>query len=48
MTEIRSAADWAGFFRERIAALGLTHLQVDQQADLADGYSTATLPRTRS
>jgi hypothetical protein len=38
MTEIRSAADWAGFFRERIAALGLTHLQVDQQADLADGY----------
>jgi hypothetical protein len=40
MTEhlIRSSADWAVFFRERIAALGLTHLQVDQQADLADGY----------
>jgi hypothetical protein len=36
---IRNAADWAGFFRTRIAALGLSHFEVDQLAGLADGYT---------
>jgi hypothetical protein len=36
---IQSAADWAPFFRTRIAALGLKHLEVDQEADFASGYT---------
>jgi hypothetical protein len=36
---IKNAADWAGFFRARIAALGLSHFEVDQRAGLADGYT---------
>jgi hypothetical protein len=43
MTEIRSAADWAPFFRARIAALGLKHLEVDQEADLAAGYTNKVI-----
>jgi hypothetical protein len=41
MTEhlIKTAADWAPFFRARIAELGLSHLEVDQRAGLADGYT---------
>jgi Helix-turn-helix len=35
---IRLSTDWAGVFRARIAALGLSHLEVDQLADLPDGY----------
>jgi hypothetical protein len=31
------------FFRTRIAALGLKHLEVDQQADLADGYTNKVI-----
>jgi Helix-turn-helix len=45
MTEhlIRSAADWAEIFRRRIAELGLSHLDVDQIAGLADGYCNKIL-----
>jgi hypothetical protein len=43
MNEIRSAADWAPFFRARIAALGLKHLEVDQEADLAAGYTNKVI-----
>jgi hypothetical protein len=45
MTEcmIRSAADWAPFFRARIAELGLSHFEVDQRTGLAEGYTNKIL-----
>ncbi|WP_156179948.1 hypothetical protein [Bradyrhizobium sp. LTSPM299] len=36
---IRSAADWAAVFRDRISELGLSHLEVDHIAGLPDGYT---------
>src|SRR5665213_851800 len=43
MTVIKLAADWAGFFRTRIAELGLSAFEVDQRAGLADGYTSKIL-----
>jgi hypothetical protein len=45
MTEnlIRTAADWAPVFRARIRELGLTHLEVDHRAGIADGLTSKIL-----
>lgn len=40
---IRTAADWAPYFRTRIAELGLSHFEVDQRTGLAEGYTNKIL-----
>jgi len=43
MTPIRSFADWVPTLKERIAALGLTHLEVDHRASLSEGHTSKIL-----
>lgn len=40
---IRTAADWIPVFRARIAALDLTHREIDHLAGLPDGYMSKIL-----
>jgi Helix-turn-helix domain len=38
MTAITEASHWGAMFRNRARELGLTHREVDELAEIADGY----------
>jgi hypothetical protein len=43
MTPLRSTADWIAAIRARVADRGLTHLEVDHRAGIADGLTSKIL-----